>query len=295
MLSPSQANDAIIYNNRANGTIWALQQLPAPLAAAWASSGTSGKGFALEVAKLQSMLGLKVDGKLGPQTLKNICRNPVPAAPEQLLLGVDVSGYQNRPQFDFAKIRTAGLSFAFVKVTQESFNSNKDAEWQTELFYDMGIAVGFYHFCDASEPARKQAELLRTAARKLAKGRPYLPLVLDYEWFDDHNKLKQAAHRKWLVESVGALRELDGRDPCLYTGPNAWKQFLGGPLPELGNVHLWTVDYSKPEAPPTLPPGFASYTFRQFTGSGRIPGYSGDIDLNHFRGDVAALKQLTQA
>lgn len=295
MLSPSEVNAAIIYNNRVNGTLWVLQQLPLTLAAAWASSGVSGKGFALEVAKLQSMLGLEIDGKLGPLTLKNICRNTVPAAPAQHLLGVDVSGYQNKPQFDFTKIRTAGLSFAFVKVTQESFNSNKDAEWQTELFYDMGLAVGFYHFCDASEPAKRQAELLRTAARKLAKGRPYLPLVLDYEWFDDHNKLRRDQHRQWLVDAVTELRALEGRDPTLYTGPNAWKQFLGGPLPELGNVHLWTVDYSKPEAPPSLPAGFTTYTFRQFTGSGRIPGYSGDIDLNHFRGDAAALRQLTQA
>lgn len=294
MLSNTDYTAAVTFNNKANGTLWVVAQLPAQLGIAWATS-TTRRAFALEVAKLQSMTGLGVDGKLGPKTLAAITRQKVPDVQGPSLLGIDVSGYQNKDKFDFTALRTAGLSFAFVKVTQESFLSNKDAQWQTDLFYDMGLAVGFYHFCDASESAEKQAKLFHSSARKLAKGRPYLPLAADYEWLDDHNDIGQAKHRAWLPVMTQQLRDLDGRAPLLYTGPNAWKQFLGKVPLDLGETLLWAVDYSKPEAPPTLPPGFKTWTFRQFTGTGSIPGYRGDLDLNYFNGDELALKRLTRA
>jgi len=283
---------AIQFNLRAARTLWAPEQLPDDLHVAYVQGAEM---FARAVARAQQNAGLKVDGKLGPITLATLNRLQVKPVAKPYLRGIDVSGYQNRPNFDFAKLATAGLSFAFVKLTQESFRSNKDAEWQVDAFYDMGLAVGFYHFCDVSESASRQAELLHREAQKFARGRPYLPLAADYEWLDDHNHLASTAHRAWVAEMVSRLRTLDRRDPILYTGPNMWRQYLKTPIPELGDVHLWVVDYSKPEAPPTLPPGFKDWRFRQFTGSGRVPGYSGDIDLNFFNGDQAALSKLTEA
>lgn len=277
--------NAIEYNKEQNGKLWHVVQLPAPLQAAWVAGPLA---FVDAIASLQQLCGLApADGKLGPATLARIGAEPI-ATPT--LQGVDVSGYQPPGHFDAAKLKATPPAFAYVKVSQEGFTSNKYAQWHADTFLGVGSAVGFYHFGDVSEPPEKQAELLAKKFDEIAKGRPTLPPCLDLEWLDDHNALSDAKFRDWLPRFFGRLKLLTGRAGVLYTGPSFWAEHVGAPL-ELDAL-LWTVDYSHPEAPPSLPRGFTTWTFRQYSGEGRLPWFDGKIDLDVFNGDTEALAKL---
>lgn len=279
------------YNAAQVGKLWQICQLPEPLRTAWSLGAVP---FAGKVAELQRLLGLPADGKLGPTTLARIGREPVDLV---ALPGFDVSGWQPIDKFDEARLRASGMAWAAVKVSQEGGTSNKYAQAHIDLFLKCGLAVMPYHFADVSEDPKKQADLLCERGVRLFAGRPSLPPMVDLEWFKDHNQLSDTRFRTWLVDHVERIRDNTRRDPVLYIGPSFWREHLGAALPELGRVELFVVDYSHPESPPTLPPGFATHTFRQHTGSGRVPWYDGgktDIDLGTFNGDLAALKRLVQ-
>lgn len=279
------------YNLANAGKLWQPYQLPAPLLSAW-SRGP--REFVTQVEALQRLCGLPVDGKLGPQTLKRIGGAPVAA---ETLPGFDVSGYQPVERFDEAKLRASDMVWAAVKVSQESFKSNQYAQAHIDMFLDCGLAVMPYHFADVSEDPCKQADLLCSRGVALFRGRKSLPPMVDLEWFKDHNALADSVFRKWLPAHVQRLRDNTDRNPVLYTGPNFWREHIGSFLQDLGPVELFVVDYTHPEAPPSLPPGFTSWRFRQHTGEGRVQWYGKaqkDIDLGTFNGGRADLERLLQ-
>lgn len=286
------------YNAANAGRLWQPYQLPPALQAAWQRGP---REFVTQVEALQRLCGLPVDGKLGPNTLKRIGGAPVAT---ETLPGFDVSGFQPIERFDAMKLRASGMAWAAVKVSQESFKSNRYAQEHIDLFLHVGLAVMPYHFADVSEDPCKQADLLCERGAQLFRGRPALPPMVDFEWFKDHNKLPDSAFRAWLPKHVQRLRDNTGRDPVLYTGRNFMAEHVGTSpkelaafIADLGPVHLFAVDYTNPEAPPSLPVGFTSWAFRQHDGHGRVPWYGGgkyDIDLGTFNGNAAQLAALVR-
>ena len=279
------------YNLANAGKLWQPYQLPPVLLSAWQRGP---REFVTQVEALQRLCGLPVDGKLGPNTLKRIGGAPVAT---ETLPGFDVSGFQPIERFDVMKLRASGMAWAAVKVSQESFKSNRYAQEHIDLFLHVGLAVMPYHFADVSEDPRKQADLLCERGAQLFRGRPSLPPMVDAEWFKDHNALPDSAFRKWLPAHVQRIRDNTGRNPVIYTGRNFWAEHVGGALDELGPVELFAVDYTHPEAAPSLPAGFTRYTFRQHTGSGHVPWYGAgkyDIDLGTFNGNAARLAALVR-
>ena len=279
------------YNLASAGKLWQPYQLPPTLLSAWQRGP---REFVTQVEALQRLCGLPVDGKLGPNTLKRIGGAPVAT---ETLQGFDVSGYQPIERFDEAKLRASGMAWAAVKVSQEHGASNRYAQEHIDLFLSCGLAVMPYHFSDVSEDPCKQADLLCSRGAQLFHGRKSLPPMVDIEWFKDHNSLDKSKFRTWLPKHITRIRDNTTRNPVLYTGRNFWAEHVGAMLPDLGPVELFTVDYTHPEAPPSLPVGFMTYTFRQHTGSGRVPWYGAgrfDIDLGTFNGDRTALERLVQ-
>lgn len=276
------------YNLAQSGKLWHVAQLPLPLQLAWKSGISS---FTAEVVEFQRLAGLYADGKLGPQTLRRL--GSVPETRRERLKGIDVSGWQPIGNFSETGLANAGLSFAYIKASQEDKTSNQYAQAQFDLFTKAGLAVGFYHFGDVSEDAHKQADLLCERAAKVAGARRTLPPALDLEWFKDHNHLPDGAFRSWAAKFLNRLADNVDRTAVLYTGPSFWKEHVAGRIE--ADYLLWTVDYTAPDAEPTLPPGHSVWTFRQYTGSGRSSAYPGrDVDLNHFNGDLTALNRLVQ-
>lgn len=272
------------YNASVAGKLWHVEQLPEALRVAWHSSP---QAFASRVAELQRLAGLPEDGKLGPNTLKRVGGVSAPAAK---VLGIDVSGWQPIDHFSERDFARSEVGFAYVKTSEGESDSNKYAAEQTSLFHTWGIAVGFYHFGRVDLDPLKQADILCERGASLARSMKLLPYALDLEWHKKHNTLPDAAFRTWAGAFLRRLKDNDGRAPVLYSGPSFWKEHVAGRLD--AEYLLWTVDYSHPEAPPTLPPGHSSWIFRQWTGKGRLSIYDGDLDLNYFNGTMPELQKL---
>ena len=114
-----------------------------------------------------------------------------------------------------------------------------------------------------------------------------LPPVIDVESVDG----KAASV---VLKGVGvwleAVEQALGRKPLIYTGSSFWSRTIGG-SDRFSSYDLWVAQYTARPAP-TVPKGFGSYRFWQFTQTGKIDGINGNVDLNRFNGSLDELQAL---
>lgn len=201
------------------------------------------------------------------------------AASNYKLHGVDVSRYQR--EVDWASIRSAGITFAFVKATEgvslvDSFFPQNWSGAQAN-----GISRGAYHYFVAEKDAGVQAVnfLLNV---NLAPGD--LPPVLDVEVTRGKSGAQiRAGMRTWLtiVEKYTRMK------PIIYSNYTFYNKYLKG---HFDDYHFWIASYNtkKKEAVPEI-----KWQFWQHTDVGRLDGVAKEIDLNVFNGDSTAFMKLT--
>ena len=185
--------------------------------------------------------------------------------------GIDVSKWQ--PELDWLLVARGGIWFAFIKASEGMWEDPKfDRHWRESR----GLVLrGAYHFFRPSVDPVQQAETFyNTVAATGDLGE--LPPVLDVE------------RRRTTWDRVAAcMDEIErrfGRTPILYTSPG-FARLLGQPP---RTWPLWIAHYTdSPE--PSLPEGWDTWTFWQYTSKGRVPGYPRNIDRNRFNGSLKDL------
>jgi lysozyme len=192
------------------------------------------------------------------------------------LPGIDVSHWQGT--IDWGAARADGVEFAFIKATEggDYTDPRFAANWAGAR--QAGVVRGAYHFFRPQTDAMAQAaHFLRTVT--LAPGD--LPPVLDVEVTDGRAADAIAAGvRTWLAE----VERVTGRRPILYTRASFWTAQMGGGF----NAYpLWVAHYGV--SSPSIPAGWSGWTFWQHSDAGRVSGIGGDVDLDWFNGDRAAL------
>lgn len=185
------------------------------------------------------------------------------------------------PQFqvniDFDDVKRAGVKGVYIKATEgidfmaEGFRSFQVRARQCEL------RTGFYHFL-RPHPHRdgsREAEFFYRTVKGLRGGDNHnqlMRLVLDVEE-NDHNMPAEEV-RYYTRAFVARLKVLADHEPILYTYP----YFLERWGTELGKLPLWIAHYGVRR--PKIPPPFENWVLWQYTKTGSIPGYSGDLDKN---------------
>ena len=219
-------------------------------------------------------------------------------------IGVDVSHHQ--PTFDWPAYAAAGHRFGLVKATEgRTFVSPKFTPFRRAMA-DVGLVYrGLYHFArpetDGGGPgdAKAEAEHFVTTVGSVAPGEG---LVLDYE--PRAGILSKEAHEDWCVAFVDAVEaDLPSiRGKILFYAPRSLVNFMSTDR-LVTRCPLWVAAFGVNDGkqhPSAL--GLASYpgrvdrwqqpTLWQFTSRGRVAGFGGDVDLNRFDGDEAALRAL---
>ncbi len=219
-----------------------------------------------------------------------------------MLLGVDLSHYQGRP--DFSQIVAAGKTFAFLKAldglagVDVTFSGNRAAAKAA------GLAVGAYAFFRPQLDAVAQADAFCRVVGDVPAGE--LPPMIDVEealtngvntWTAIPTEQRVADVCAW----VSRIETNLGRTPVVYTRTDIWTNFMGN-SPALSRCPLWLAQYHTPVPDdtaaqtlvPHLPAAWSTWTFLQYTGAGKCPGVAGPVDLDVFNGDAAALQALTQ-
>ena len=192
------------------------------------------------------------------------------------LKGIDISSWQRG--IDLGAI-AGSIDFVIVKATEGLSFVDSTCDGFFQKARQLGKKVGFYHFARNND-AEKEAEFFRSNTKGYEKlGIPVL------DWEDDQSV-------DWVNTFVRRYHELTGVWPWIYANP--WR-FRQGVVE--ANCGRWVAGYPKNGITDisyglnnSLPSGYnvGSVCAWQFTSSGRLSGYSGNLDMDVFYGDSAA-------
>jgi lysozyme len=190
--------------------------------------------------------------------------------------GIDIARYQGR--VDFRAVRQAGVHFVFMKSTEgrDYIDPNFRANWAAAR--EAGIARGAYHFMTWCSTAADQAAWF---IANVPNDPDALPPVLDLEW-NNHSSCTNRFNKADVLEKVRVMLEAmerhTGKLPIIYTDINFHRDILAG---EYFPNTFWLRSTA---AEPHQRYHQRSWTFWQWTQTGRVTGVDGAVDRNAFYG-----------
>lgn len=204
-----------------------------------------------------------------------------------MIYGVDISNWQQG--VNYGALKRNGISFAIIKSSEGT--GYRDPLFRTHLdgCVAAGMVVAAYHYVRGSD-ADGQFRLIQSIVPK------HVPVILDVE------------DGAGTMESIRRLIDLlliNGyKSPLIYFPQWYWNK-IGRPslhgLPP--NWWSWypdnngqgrTLEEGINMVPQWVWGGFGGLPVQiiQFTSTGRVEGYGGNLDLNAYRGTVEDLKAL---
>jgi GH25 family lysozyme M1 (1,4-beta-N-acetylmuramidase) len=208
---------------------------------------------------------------------------PPPPSGPTLTEGIDVSHWQGT--IDWARVRAAGKRFAYIKSSENtSFVDSKYATNRSKA-KAAGLLVGAYHFAQpgtGSGDAVAEADHFVNTAR-IASGD--LVPVLDLEVT---NGMSSTALQAWTKSFLTRVYDRTGVRAAIYVSPSFWSTKMGNSswFATNGYKVLWIAHWTTGSAPSVPAGNWGGYgwTFWQYTSSGTVPGISGRVDLNRYKG-----------
>ena len=190
-----------------------------------------------------------------------------------MLNGIDVSSNQpanicDLVAYDFAIVKASG------NPPQYSWNYvNKHMRQQADSALNRGKLLGLYHFTyGLDDPAREADHFCDTVADYVGRA----ILVIDYE------DKATSKGRDWVRRMCERVKARTGVTPFIYASSSVIsEQDLGG----LG-YPIWCANYWKGYEviagydTTGMKLGYSGAKIWQFTSSGRLSGYNGNLDLN---------------
>ncbi|MFD2674984.1 GH25 family lysozyme [Gulosibacter bifidus] len=204
------------------------------------------------------------------------------------LFGIDVSAWQPDEI-----TRQINCDFAIIKATGGTGYVSASCNTQVAAAIASGKRIGLYHFAAdgfADRGAVAEADHFVDSILGHLKHRPML--VLD--WEADALPRGSAWAHAWLRR----VHARTGVKPLIYMSASVTRQYDWHPV-IADDFGLWVAAYydaaprgfANPGSAPRTPWPFVAMW--QYTSSGRIAGYDGDLDLNVFYGDAAAWNKYT--
>lgn len=220
--------------------------------------------------------------------------------------GIDVSHYQG--DIDWEQVAKSGRKSAYVKATDgpvwedPTFGRNRTGAKKA------GLIVGVYHFARFGADPQAQAaffkQIVGSTDGELPPAVDLEPTSFDPAPRSDLNRPLPPPHpwngtpNEWLREFDAAVHRELGRHPVLYFPTSFWTEHMNS-TSSFDKRHAWFAEWVPPPPPrrdksPSLPAGWTTWTFWQYTDVGHVPGISSKtyVDLDIFNGDLKALQDL---
>lgn len=207
-----------------------------------------------------------------------------PAGKPGPLLGIDISNHQASLTTG-AALGAINPDFTIIMATQGDWFTNPLLGAQVDAALALGRPTGVYHYVDGSGVEAEASHFLDAVG-------PYSDRVF---WAVDWEAGENDAwgDENYLRAVIDAIKARVGRRGLLYASSGAYPwgiQAATGCVP-------WVAQYadSGPVGWDKSPwaDGTWSAPMHQYTGTGRVPGYDGNLDLNLFRGGEDDLWALT--
>ena len=202
------------------------------------------------------------------------------------VLGCDVSKWQGN--INWTQTKNAGIQYAFIRVAYRGrtdgviqLDPNFRANIQNAI--NAGVKVGVYFYSEAINE-REAVEEANTLISNIYMYNISMPLVIDYEGFNQNERIGQAnlskaAHTS-IVSAFCEKVKSAGYTPMVYASASYFNDYLEGEY--LSNAYcIWSAAYSNsPEHYNSV-----KYDFWQFTSAANAAQYGmkpGSLDLNYW-------------
>lgn len=202
----------------------------------------------------------------------------LPLTANAAMNGIDVSRWQSD-----INLYNVDADFVVVKATEGSGYTSPTFRTQSDATLGSGKKLGVYHYMTYMTPAEQQAEYFCKVVDDYIGD---AILVLDFEG----TAVNKGA--EFALEFLQRVEEITGVKPLVYTSQSVTRSLDWTNVVNSG-YGLWVARY---------PLGYTSTGYRddlsygtvgywdtvamfQYTSSGRISGYSGNLDLDIFYGD----------
>lgn len=188
--------------------------------------------------------------------------------------GIDVSHYQ--PKIAWPAVHKSDIHFAYAKATGGTRFVDPEFEVHWEGMRQARMLRGAYHFFHADEDPVKQAKHYLKTVQKLADSD--MPPMLDVEVRENVKWQKLAIGvRQWIAHVEQQFK----RRPIIY----APKAFHESHLDlELKKYPVWIAEYRVDK------PSIRHWDFWQYSDTGSIAGYNGNVDRSVFNGTIDKLR-----
>lgn len=197
------------------------------------------------------------------------------------LNGVDIANYQ-------AGINIAAMTttdFVIVKATQGTWYTSPSFVKQYSDAKAAGKLLGIYHYAEGKDYKAEADYFLKTIGNRVGEA------ILCLDWEDtDNPTFNSGKDKTWVKNWCDYVASKTNVKPLVYTSQSFMKKISG-----IGDYGLWIAQYANYNATDyqSTPwnEGAYSCAIRQYSSTGRIKGYSKNIDLDKFYGDATAWKK----
>ena len=202
------------------------------------------------------------------------------------LKGIDISNWQSS-----INLHNIDADFVIIKATEGVGWTDPSFKKLYAMAKAAGKKLGIYHFArpTSNNTAQREAQTFLNAANSVGAVKEAI-LVLDWE---AENKTNVAYAKAWL----DAVYAATGVKPMIYMSESVTKQANWSSV-VAGDYGLWVakyrdnnIDYNYDMSNAGTKPNvkyWPGYAIWQWTSSGRLNGYSANLDCNIFYGDGAA-------
>jgi GH25 family lysozyme M1 (1,4-beta-N-acetylmuramidase) len=180
---------------------------------------------------------------------------------------IDISFWQPPLTIDYDKLADQ-VDGVIIRAAYGTGEDTKFDQHYLELSA-RGVPVGAYHYLIGSQSMSKQASAFNeiTAGKELKLGR----------WMDvEDTRSGTRLYLNQVLEYAALMPDMG-----IYTSRSKWHEIMGGMY--LTDRKLWVAHYTTASAP-LMPVGFSSYWLWQYSSTGKLDGYNGNLDMNRFGG-----------
>ena len=209
------------------------------------------------------------------------------------LNGFDVASYQAG-----MNVGEAAGDFVLVKATEGIDYTNPEFNGHAKHTLSAGKKLGVYHFIRNDSDIKQQADYFLTVVK------PYIGktmLVLDFENTTGstiQNRAGVGLAKQWL----DYVYQQTGVRPVLYTGINCENSLDWSSVVNV-NYGLWIAQYNNYNVVNGYQPRdlygslkhWKTAVMFQYTSTGRLPGWNGNLDFDVFYGDKSAWDKYAKA
>ena len=203
------------------------------------------------------------------------------------LEGLDVSVWQGT--IDWSQVAAAGKKFAIIRASAGSLTADTQYAANRSGAKAAGLRIAAYHYANpdtATDDALNEANwFLQNATPTHGEMIPALDVEVT-------NGLSVSEMQTWVSTWLARVSSVTGVKPMIYSSPNFWATSMGDTrqFADAGYKVLWIAHWTS-ASQPTVPAanwGGNGWTFWQYTSSGAVPGVTGNVDLDRYKGTTLA-------